>query len=103
MNTESITLEIQQMKSTKGIRSGESNGAPPSIADTTLTEEEGRSMASFQSDSGVHASQVVAAPSTTSAPSTSEGAQQQQQPETAPKKSKRQLWDDLTISGRTTA
>ncbi|KAI6785764.1 Peroxisomal biogenesis factor-like protein [Emericellopsis cladophorae] len=100
MNTESITLEIQQMKSTKGVRSGESNGPPPSIADTTLTEEEGRSMASFQSDSGVHASQVVATPSTTSAPSISEGAQQQ--PETATKKkSKRQLWDDLTISAIT--
>ncbi|KAK8048357.1 Peroxisomal biogenesis factor 3 [Apiospora phragmitis] len=54
MNTEKITLEIQQMKSAaKSTRSGDSNAAPPSIADTTLTEgEEGKSVASLQSESG---------------------------------------------------
>lgn len=97
MNTESITYEIQQLKTAKSIKhgaSGESNG-PPSIADTSLTEEEGKSsMASLQSDSGVHASQIA-----TPSPFGTEGQGAQQ--DGGKKKSKRQLWDDLTISAVT--
>lgn len=98
MNTENITYEIQQLKSVKNIRSttnGDSTG-PPSIADTTLTEEEGRSTASLQSDSGVHASQVsLPGPS----PFNSAGDASQQEPSTPKaRKSKKQLWDDLIIS-----
>lgn len=97
MNTENITYEIQQMKTAKSIKngaSGDSNG-PPSIADTSLTEEEGKSsMASLQSDSGVHASQVA-----TPSPFGTEGEGSQQ--DGGKKKSKRQLWDDLTISSVT--
>ncbi|KAH8194191.1 hypothetical protein TruAng_011650 [Truncatella angustata] len=59
MNTEKITLEIQQMKGVKNARSVDSSATPPSIADTTLTEEEGRSTVSLQSESGVHASQAA--------------------------------------------
>lgn len=97
MNTENITYEIQQMKSVKNLRStgtGESTG-PPSIADTTLTEEEGKSTASVQSESGVHASQI-----TLPTPFNSAGdANQQDAGAQKARKSKRQLWDDLTISG----
>ncbi|KAK8139233.1 peroxin-3 [Apiospora sp. TS-2023a] len=111
MNTEKITLEIQQMKSAaKGTRSGESNATPPSIADTTLTEgEEGKSVASasLQSESGLHASQMTLPPSS----QTGDGAQdggQQTTPAPAPasikpRRTKRQLWDDLTISSITRA
>ncbi|KAI1504215.1 Peroxin-3-domain-containing protein [Biscogniauxia marginata] len=95
MNTEKITLEIQQMKSSKSMRS-----APPSIADTTLTEEEGRSIVSFQSDSGVHASQMsLGSPTTTGEASQDDGGQ----PAPKPRRTKRQLWDDLTISSITRA
>jgi len=96
MNTEKITLEIQQIKSsTKGIRSAESSAAPPSIADTTLTEEEGKSTASLQSESGVHASQVALPPISGGVDGAQDGPGQSTQ---KPRKTKRQLWDDLTIS-----
>ena len=89
MNTEKITLEIQQMKSTaKGLR--ESSAGPPSIADTNLTEDDAKSS---QSESGIHASQITT-PSPFAA-STESG----QQDGAKPRRSKRQLWDDLTISG----
>lgn len=100
MNTEKITLEIQQMKSaTKNARSGESNATPPSIADTTLTEgEEGKSVASasLQSESGVHASQMTLPPSAQSGNGAQDGGQTTPAPK--PRRTKRQLWDDLTIS-----
>lgn len=99
MNTESITYEIQQLKSVKSVRSAVNGdpAAPPSIADTTLTEEEAKSTASLQSESGVHASQIsLPAPSPFNA--AGESSQQDSVPSKA-RKSKRQLWDDLTISG----
>ncbi|KAG6102716.1 hypothetical protein E4U30_002252 [Claviceps sp. LM220 group G6] len=113
MNTEQITYDIQQIKgSARGIKQhGVSEStilSPPSIADTSLTEEDGKSMAtsaSLQSESGVHASQI-AVPT----PSVVAGSDAQQQPDVAvpatPKvsrKTKRQLWDDLTISAITRA
>jgi peroxin-3 len=96
MNTENITLEIQQIKSAaKGIRSSESSSAaPPSTTDTILTEEEGKSIASVQSESGVHVSQTPLP----SASSARDGAQDGSQTAQRPRKTKRQLWDDLTIS-----
>lgn len=97
MNTEKITLEIQQLKGVKNARSVDSSATPPSIADTTLTEEESKSTVSLQSDSGIHASQV-ALPSPAAA---GEGAQDGGQAAASTQKSrrtKRQLWDDLTIS-----
>ncbi|KAI1144584.1 Peroxin-3 [Hypoxylon sp. FL0543] len=102
MNTEKITLEIQQMKSSsKGLRnSGESSVTPPSIADTTMTEEEGKSIASMQSESGVHASQISLAPTSNAG----DGAPQDgTQPAQRSRKTKRQLWDELTISSITRA
>ncbi|KAG4259952.1 hypothetical protein FPRO04_00941 [Fusarium proliferatum] len=58
MNTEQITFEIQQMKATKAIKNGgPESAAPPSIADTTLTEDDGKSMAG-QSESGAQSSQA---------------------------------------------
>jgi len=95
MPTESITYEIQQMKTAKSIKNGAEG--PPSIADTSLTsEEESKSNmgASMQSESGVHASQI-----TTPTPFSAQGEEGKQ--DGGKKKSKRQLWDDLTISAVT--
>ncbi|POR35810.1 Peroxisomal biogenesis factor 3, partial [Tolypocladium paradoxum] len=97
LNTEQITYEIQQIKgSAKSLKAGsaESTASPPSIADTTMTEEDGKSMASLHSESGVHASQIA-----TPSPFAAAGDAGQQDggvPKT--RKTKRQLWDDLTIS-----
>ncbi|KAI1106888.1 Peroxin-3 [Jackrogersella minutella] len=101
MNTEKITLEIQQMKSSsKSLRSsGESSITPPSIADTTLTEEEGKSIVSLQSESGVHASQLSLPPMSTIGDESQDGVQIARRS----RKTKRQLWDDLTISSITRA
>ncbi|KAF4984605.1 hypothetical protein FZEAL_242 [Fusarium zealandicum] len=104
MNTEQITYEIQQMKATKAIKNGGPESAtPPSIADTTLTEEDGKSMASqsLHSESGLHASQI-----TTPSPFSAGGGEAGQQDGGAapkPRKTKRQLWDDVTISAVTRA
>ncbi|KAG6068123.1 hypothetical protein E4U32_001805 [Claviceps aff. humidiphila group G2b] len=113
MKTEQITYEIQQIKgSARGVKqhvvSESTTLSPPSIADTSLTEEDGKSMAtsaSLQSESGVHASQI-----SVPTPLVAAGSDAQQQPDAAvpatPKvsrKTKRQLWDDLTISAITRA
>jgi len=80
----------------KGAKAGPLAAAtsPPSIAETNITDEDGKSFAgtsvSLQSDSGVHASQV-----SIPGPASTESAQD------APaqsRKTKRQLWDELTIS-----
>ncbi|CAI4219223.1 unnamed protein product [Parascedosporium putredinis] len=96
MDTESITYEIQTLKVAKNATAG----APPSIAETSLTDEDGKSLVSLQSESGVHASQIALPSPTAVAGSTANegapqdgGAQAQKS-----KKTKRQLWDDLTIS-----
>lgn len=98
MNTEKITYEIQQMKgSVKSVKSGSGDSAtgPPSIADTAMTEEDGKSLASLQSESGIHASQI-----TTPSPFAAAGeASQQDGGAQKARKTKRQLWDELTISG----
>ena len=95
METEKITLEIQQTKSgaARSAVSGSGSLSPPSIGDTNLTEDDGRSLVSTQSESGVHVSQVVA--SGPSDPSKDGGQATPQK-----KKTKRQLWHDLTISCR---
>ncbi|KUI65125.1 Peroxisomal biogenesis factor 3 [Cytospora mali] len=97
MDVEKITLEIQQMKggAAKSIKSG--NADSISLPETTgLTDEDGRSMVSA-SESGVHASQITIPP----ASQTSEGGEQPQ-PE-KPRRTKRQLWGDVTISSITRA
>lgn len=111
MNTENITLEIQQMKgsaksNTRGTPAAaaaeSSSSAPPapSIADTTITEEEGKSTASFQSEGGVHVSQMaVPPPAAAGGEGTPQDGRNQSVPK--PRKTKRQLWDDLTISSIT--
>lgn len=93
LDVEKITLEIQQMKgggngASKSVKngSGDSMSLPETIG---LTDEDGRSIIST-SDSGIHASQITMP--------TMEGGEQSQQEK--PKRTKRQLWGDVTISCR---
>ncbi|ROV87369.1 hypothetical protein VSDG_09874 [Cytospora chrysosperma] len=102
MDVERITLEIQQMKGAGGssasrsVKSG--SGDSMSLPETTgLTDEDGRSMVST-SESGVHASQITIPP----ASQASEGGEEQLRPE-KPRRTKRQLWGDVTISSITRA
>ncbi|KAI8966214.1 Peroxin-3 [Daldinia sp. FL1419] len=98
MNTERITLEIQQMKGGKNLRNNpESSAAPPSIADTTLTEEEGKSIAG---ESGVFTSRMTVSSASNAGDGGEDGGQQSAR---RLRKTKRQLWDDLTISSITRA
>lgn len=114
MDTEKITLEIQQAKgpSRGAIGSGapgspavsgatSASSPPRSIADTNLTDEDGRSLTS---ESGVHASQVtVPSPVAAAAAAGGDGGAQDGGAAAVAaaqrsRKTKRQLWDDLTIS-----
>ncbi|KAI3391347.1 hypothetical protein diail_7498 [Diaporthe ilicicola] len=92
MDVEKITLEIQQMKGGNGSKSvksgsGDSMSLPETIG---MTDEDGRSIV-CTSESGVHASQITIPPA-----SQIEG-EQPPQPD-KPKRTKRQLWGDVTIS-----
>ncbi|OAA74120.1 Peroxin-3 [Cordyceps fumosorosea ARSEF 2679] len=98
MNTEQITYEIQQAKTAKAVKANPADASPtpPSIADTALTEDDAKS--SIISESGVHASQA-SLPPLTSVPENSA----QDGTSAKPRRSKRQLWDDLIISSVTRA
>ncbi|KAI8285557.1 hypothetical protein K4K59_007235 [Colletotrichum sp. SAR11_240] len=106
MNTEKITYEIQKMKGqTKSVKSGSGESvSPPSIADTTMTaDDDGRSVVSsgVQSESGLHASQMtVPSAAATSGDGTAaqDGGAAGAAAAQKARKTKRQLWDDLTIS-----
>ena len=96
METERITFELQQQKAAKLARDGEPHPSELGSGPPSVTDDDGRSMASFQSESGVHASQM----GIPSALSTGDGPQDGglQVPKT--KKTKLQLWNDLKISGK---
>jgi peroxin-3 len=100
MNTEKITYEIQQMKGVAGsMLSVKSIGStsPPSLSETNVTEDDG----SLQSESGVHASQVSLPPASEAAlRTTTSTTDPSREAALKARKTKRQLWDDLTISGR---
>ncbi len=97
MNTEKITYEIQQMKSTTRSVKSVGSMSPPSLSDTNATDDDGRSIVSLQSESGVHASQVALPPTSVPMPPDASEDGGSEAP-TKPRKTKRQLWDDLTIS-----
>ena len=81
---ESITHELQQQKAErlhKGAAPSELSSGPPSVSD-----DNGRSVASFQSESYIHASQMAL--------NSEDGKTNSQRP----KKSKAQLWSELKIS-----
>jgi peroxin-3 len=104
MNTEKITYEIQQMKGSAVARTRSIGSAtPPSISETNATDDDGRSIisVSVQSEAAVHTTQIAApTPLTTIAPDsgTAEATQEAMLTRQKSRKTKRQLWDDLTIS-----
>lgn len=92
MDVEKITLEIQQMKGGNGSKSVKSgSGDSMSLPETTgMTDEDGRSIVSA-SESGIHASRITVPPA-----SQTDGDQPPQPDK--PRRTKRQLWGDVTIS-----
>lgn len=97
MDVEKITLEIQKMKGGNGSKSVKSgSGDSMSLPETTgMTDEDGRSIVSA-SESGIHASQITVPPASQTED------EQLLQPE-KPRRTKRQLWGDVTISSITRA
>lgn len=83
---EELTHELQQKKAERLARSnnGDIAGSELSSASPSVVDDDGRSLASLQSEGFVHASQMVA--------SGAEGLPQR------PKRSKAQLWNELKIS-----
>lgn len=95
LETERITFELQQQKAAKLARGGE--GHPSELGSTppSVTDDDGRSMVSMQSESGMHISQLGIPTSA----GNGEGAQDGGQQAARARKSKLQLWNDLKISG----
>ncbi|KAI9799693.1 MAG: hypothetical protein M1825_004428 [Sarcosagium campestre] len=91
---ESITHELQQKRADRlGKPAGSSDAAASELSSgpPSVTDDDGRSLRSFQSESFVHASQM--------AESTSGSPPQEQS--SAPPKTKSQLWNELKISSIT--
>ncbi|CAP68842.1 uncharacterized protein PODANS_7_8080, partial [Podospora anserina S mat+] len=111
MNTERITYEIQQMKGSAVARTKSiGSTSPPSLS--AETDDDGRSMfsVSVTSDAGLQTSQLAVPTSIAAAISGDgnvpvDGAQEGDALSVPPKpkKTKRQLWNDLTISSITRA
>ncbi|RKF55482.1 Peroxisomal biogenesis factor 3 [Erysiphe neolycopersici] len=99
LGTEKITHELQQQKAAKIARAGTAHHNLTSSEVPSVTDEDGKSITSLQSESGVHASQVVIPPSTEVGNNSMEGVETEQKA----KKSKLQLWNDLKISAITRA
>jgi peroxin-3 len=97
LETERITFELQQQKAAKLARNGEPHpselgSGPPSVTDV----DDGRSMISAQSESGIHASQIGIPSQAVVGDGLQDGGQQVQKA----RKTKLQLWNDLKISGK---
>lgn len=95
LQTERITFELQQQKAAKLARSADGNPSEFGSGPPSVTDDDGRSMASLQSESGIHASQMGVPSSSTAGDGPQDGGQQAQKS----RKTKLQLWNDLKISG----
>lgn len=95
LETERITFELQQQKAAKLARNGEAHPSELGSDPLSVTDDDGRSMASLPSESAIHASQT-SVPSASGAGDTPQEVKQQPH---KPKKTKLQLWNDLKISG----
>jgi peroxin-3 len=96
LETERITFELQQQKAAKLARNGEAHPSELGSGPPSVTDDDGRSMASFQSESGVHASQMGIPSALSAGDGPQDGGQQAQKT----RKTKLQLWNDLKISGK---
>ncbi|KAL9031566.1 MAG: hypothetical protein Q9196_000414 [Gyalolechia fulgens] len=92
---ERITQDLQQKKAERLGRTAGSLDSPaplPSSGPSSVTDDDGKSLASLQTDSYVHASQMAASSASGGEPGASR-----------PTKSKAQLWADLKITSITRA
>lgn len=99
LETERITYELQQQKAARLAKVGEGGVSDFGSTPPSVTDEDGRSMASLslQSESGMHISQLgIPTLEKTIGAGVQDGGQQ---PAVKPRKSKLQLWNDLKISG----
>ncbi|KAK3302475.1 Peroxin-3 [Chaetomium strumarium] len=109
MDTEKISLEIQQIKGSAAARTRSiGSTSPPTVSEANATDDDGRSIitVSAQSEAGVHTTQLsVATPPSATGPDsgTLGGPQGTLSTPPKPRKTKRQLWGDLTISSITRA
>lgn len=104
MNTEKITLEIQQFKGS-AVAKARSVGStsPPSMSDAAATDDDGRSVitATSHGEGGVQTVQLsVPNPLTPAGPVADKPQDVPVAPAPPPKprKTKKQLWDDVTIT-----
>lgn len=100
---ESTLQELQQQRSNRLARSTAGSELAPSEAQSaspSTTEDEGKSLKSFQSDSFVHASQVSEASPPSSEQLKPAAREKVQAP--ASKKTKAQLWNELKVSCKDT-
>ncbi len=99
LETERITFELQEQKAAKLARNGEAHPSELGSGPPSVTDDDGRSMASMASESGVHASQMGLPSASAAGAGAQDGGQQIQKV----KKTKLQLWNDLKISCRSHA
>ncbi|KAE8446123.1 hypothetical protein EG329_012494 [Mollisiaceae sp. DMI_Dod_QoI] len=97
LETERITFELQEQKAAKLARNGEAHPSELGSGPPSVTDDDGRSMASMASESGVHASQMGLPSASAAGAGAQDGGQQIQKV----KKTKLQLWNDLKISSIT--
>ncbi|QSZ35568.1 hypothetical protein DSL72_008438 [Monilinia vaccinii-corymbosi] len=101
LETERITYELQQKKAAKQARNGEGRPSEFGSSPPSITDDDGRSMASF-SDSGMHISQLgIPSGLELGVNGAQDGGQQGAQQAQKVQKSKMQLWNDLKISSIT--
>ena len=96
LETERITFTLQEQKAAKLARGGEEHPSDMGSAPPSVTDDDGRSNISMQSESGVHVSQATLPPISAGEAGPQNGTLKPQ----ASRKSKLRLWNDLKISGR---
>lgn len=99
LETERITFELQQQKAAKLARGADTHPSEMGSSPPSVTDDDGRSMISLQSESGVHASQMAIPHMAAATEGPQDGGNQAQKS----KKSKAKLWNDLKISSITRA
>lgn len=97
LETERITFELQQQKAAKLARNGEAHPSELGSGPPSVTDDDGRSMVSLQSESGIHASQMGIPSASTVGDGPQDGGEKAQKT----RKTKLQLWNDLKISAIT--
>jgi peroxin-3 len=95
LETERITFELQQQRAAKLAKNGDGSLSELGSAPPSVTDDDGRSIMSMQSESGIHASQMgIPSPA-----AVGDGAQNGGQQAQKSKRTRLQLWNDLKISG----